>query len=137
MPRLFRYSRSTVVIIAFISFFTLYHIFSDPSSPSLGLDYLTSDTTSPHTSHGHPAARHGSWQDFFKANNDPLVGLGDARLELSSDGYLRGWDGLVNKLNDGSLSQKEKKALRGMTEKHPIEILIEKGEKRWSDLLAR
>lgn len=134
MPRLFRLSKATIGFTSIVSIITLSYIFN--SSPDFNASLPDSISNLP-SSETYSKLKQGAWTDLFKSNQDPFVGLGDAQLELASDGELHGWDKMMQKLNDESLGPKEKKALRGMLKRHPIELLIEHGEKKWNTLLTR
>lgn len=127
MPRL-RPSRPGVVLTGVVLAALWY--FTSPSSPSAYLGLAPSDDLSP--------SHQSSWQDVFRSG--PFAQKDDSGgLEYGRDGMVTGWEGLAEQLNDedGVLSEKEKRKLRLLMQTHPIERMIQRGEKQWADMLAR
>ncbi len=52
---------------------------------------------------------------------------------------MKGWDGLhkFTEEEERKLSRKDRMKLKTLKETHPIEVLVERGLKKWNDLLAR
>lgn len=65
----------------------------------------------------------------------------EVRIEYAADGLVRGWDPLASEQQEGAEEKKKKKGYVKLSERvrrnHPIYELIEKGQQRWTDLLAR
>lgn len=87
--------------------------------------------------------RPGSWIDHIAPANSYLSSWGgsvstdEQVLDFGDDGLVYGWENLHEKLADSTVATREKRQLRELAKKHPIERLIERGEKRWANLLAR
>lgn len=62
-----------------------------------------------------------------------------SQLEYGKDGLVRGWDKLHQQIKQGAtvLKKKEKKRLEDSGRRHPIEELMEKGQRKWQDQLKR
>lgn len=71
---------------------------------------------------------------FLGSSGDPTLPRG---LEYDEDGLVKGWDTVHELVNKGALSKADKRRLKDVRDRHPIEELIEAGKKRWADLLER
>lgn len=60
-------------------------------------------------------------------------------LVFDQAGLVKGWDGLhkFTEEEERKLSRKDRMKLKTLKETHPIEVLVERGLKKWNDLLAR
>jgi hypothetical protein len=58
-------------------------------------------------------------------------------LDFAPDGLLHGWDEAHRRSQDPATSRKERRALEQLVKRHPIEVLMEKGEREWQEKLAR
>jgi hypothetical protein len=58
-------------------------------------------------------------------------------LKFGEDGLVHGWDGMDAELHRDTTGVKEKRHLRMMLQHHPIEILVERGQEYWANLLAQ
>ncbi|WRT67552.1 uncharacterized protein IL334_004524 [Kwoniella shivajii] len=128
MPRL-RVTRSTGVLVIvgllFVSFFFL------SSGPEYDLNFDEYSET------GGPLDKVKSHQKALNqwlSQTDPDLPRG---LEYTEDGYVRGWERVHHLLKQGGLKKKDKNMLKQIMEMHPIFKLMERGEKRWTELLER
>lgn len=65
---------------------------------------------------------------------DEVIGLA-----YGDDGLVRGWDTAHDllKRSAGIIPKRERKRVKEVRDRHPIEELMERGKERWEGLLAR
>ncbi|EIW68082.1 hypothetical protein TREMEDRAFT_63970 [Tremella mesenterica DSM 1558] len=82
-----------------------------------------------------------SWLNFISQSSSALFqSVADLPgLQYGTDGLVRGWEDVHELVEHGGvgLKKKDRKRLKEVRDRHPIETLIELGKQRWETLLAR
>lgn len=67
-----------------------------------------------------------------------VIGLSELlKLDYGKDGLVRGWEAAHDLLEKGGLPKREKKRLKEIRDRHPIEELMDQAKKKWEGQLAR
>lgn len=109
--------------------FTFYYLFLQEST-ELPEELLSSPIFHRATEAGSQIG--GRWSKTFSKGTEESIGL-----EYSDDGLVRGWDSAHDLIKTASLPKREKKKVKEVRDRHPIETLMEVGKTRWEALLAK
>jgi hypothetical protein len=136
LPRRYRASRIIFYLACLILLASALLYLTPDADPAEDPHAWLDEYISPPESEVRPGVTKGAHRllSFWKDEEDPDLPRG---LRFAEDGLVRGWDGVHEIVETHELGKKDKRRLKEVRDRHPIEELITKGQERWEGLLAK
>ncbi|GFZ45441.1 hypothetical protein JCM24511_03167 [Saitozyma sp. JCM 24511] len=135
LPRRYRASRIIFYLACLILLASALLFLTPDADPAEDPHAWLDEYISPPEGEISPGVTKGAQRflSFWKDEEDPDLPRG---LRFGADGLVRGWDGVHEIMETHKLGKKDKRRLKEVRDRHPIEELIARGQERWEGLLA-